>query len=206
MILFKRFRIGADSTKIDNKRFYHTAIAQYGYTPQGLHWHSRHSQEIRFKQIVSMLPSRVDSIVDAGCGFGDLCLYLRQTKFSAIRYIGLDLLDVMVEEASVRTGESIYRCDILNDPLPEGEFYVCSGALNVLTSEGALRFIERIFHASSRGVIFNFLEGEKESKTYNYISKETIQKIGEQLGATVSFREGYYESDCTAAFYKEGEA
>ncbi|HLD23096.1 MAG TPA: class I SAM-dependent methyltransferase [Sulfuricurvum sp.] len=188
--------------RIDNEHFYHSGILKYGYTPQGLRWHSRDSQEIRFSQIVSLLPLDTLSVVDAGCGFGDLCTYIRSNKRYTLRYIGLDSLELMVEEASRRTGEAIYQCDILNDPLPDGEFYLCSGALNILTHNAAYRFIERCYDASSRGVIFNFLEGDQESKTYNYLHASQISKLAEELGAQTFFRRHYYENDCTVAFYK----
>jgi hypothetical protein len=110
---------------------------------------------------------------------------------------------MIVHEASIRTGQPIIQCDILYDTLPEAEFYVCSGALNILTREGAFLFIERCFHASIRGLIFNFLEGDKESKTYNYLREESIRNLAKRLKAEVVFRRNYYQKDCTAAFYKK---
>jgi hypothetical protein len=119
-----------------------------------------------------------------------------------VRYIGLDSLEVMVQEASLRTGDEIYKCDILTDPLPEAEFYLCSGALNILTHNAAYRFIERCYTASSRGVIFNFLEGNQESKTFNYLRMSKINALAEKLSAQILFRRHYYDNDCTVAFYK----
>lgn len=187
--------------RIDNEHFYQSGIVKYGFTPEGLRWNSRESQEIRFSQLLSLLPLDAHSVVDAGCGFADLFGYIRSQRTS-IDYTGLDSLEVMVQEASRRVGERIYRCDILIDLLPHGEFYLCSGALNILTHNAAYRFIERCYNASSRGVIFNFLEGNKESKTFNYLQEADIKYLGERLGARVVFRRHYYENDCTAAFYK----
>jgi SAM-dependent methyltransferase len=191
------------TNKIDNYRFYHSGIIDHGFTPQGLRWHSKQSQEIRFEQLLALLPLDTKSIADAGCGFGDLYDYIRSNGRSTLRYSGLDALDLMVEEAIRRTQqETIYHCDILHDPLPMAEFYLCSGALNILTKNAAFRFIERCYDASSRGIIFNFLEGDKESKTFNYLRGSDIKVLGEKLGAKVVFRRHYYECDCTAAFYK----
>lgn len=188
--------------RVDNQEFYNDGILEHGLTAQGLRWHSRQSQEVRFHQLLSLLPFNTASIVDAGCGFGDLYLYLSSQGKGAVNYIGLDALEIMVKEAQQRTGKSIYQCDILLDTLIKGEFYVCSGALNILTREGGYRFIERCYEASTRGLIFNFLEGKKESKTYNYLQADKIEKLGQKLGARVIFRRGYYENDCTVAFYK----
>lgn len=190
------------TSRIDNYRFYHTGIIDYGYTPQGLRWHSKQSQEIRFDQLLALLPLDASSVVDAGCGFGDLYGYIRSIGKHSLHYTGLDSLEIMVEEATKRTQGTIYRCDILLDSLPNAEFYLCSGALNILTRKAAFQFIERCFNASSRGMIFNFLEGDKESKTFNYLRESSIKALGEKLNARVVLRRNYYENDCTAAFYK----
>lgn len=187
---------------IDNQKFYYSGISEHGFSPEGLRWHSRQSQEVRFHQLVSLLPLDTASIVDAGCGFGDLYLYLQTMGKNSIHYTGLDSLEIMVREASSRTGQSIHQCDILSDPLIEGEFYLCSGALNILTHDEGYRFIERCFNASSRGIIFNFLEGNRQSKTFNYLQAARIEKLGKRLDARIVFRRHYYDNDCTAAFYK----
>lgn len=188
--------------RVDNQHFYQTGIVEHGYTPQGLRWHSRQSQEVRFHQLLSLLPANALSVIDAGCGFGDLYLYLCTHGRGEIGYIGLDALEIMVDEASRRTEQMIYQCDILCDPLPSGEFYLCSGALNILTHQAAYQFIERCFLASSRGMIFNFLEGNEKSKTFNYLPFSRIKLLGEKLGARVISRRHYYDADCTVAFYK----
>ncbi|MCI4406401.1 MAG: class I SAM-dependent methyltransferase [Sulfuricurvum sp.] len=187
--------------RIDNDRFYISGIIDHGLTPQGLRWRSAHSQEIRFEQLFSLLPAGSFSIVDAGYGFGDLYHYISQRR-NDIAYVGIDTLDIAVSEARDRTGATILHRDILYDSLPEADFYLCSGALNILTRQGAIRFIERCFYASKEGMIFNFLEGKKESNIYNYLQLSEMQSLGERLEAKMAFRRSYYESDCTVAFYK----
>lgn len=190
-------------SRVDNLIFYHASIAQYGLDARGVHWHSAQAQEIRFKQLLALLPWDVKEIVDAGCGFGDLYRYMNDQQRGSIGYIGLDALEVMVQEAQIRTGKMIYQCDILTDPLVEGDFYLCSGALNILTHYEAHRFIQRCYDASKRGVIFNFLEGEDTSATYNYLQASQIEALGNHLGARMKFQTGYYKEDCTVAFYKD---
>lgn len=191
-------------SRTDNTAFYHAAISQHGLNARGLHWRSQEAQKIRFDQLCSLLPHDAHTIVDAGCGFGDLYLYLCSNGRDSIRYTGLDSLEIMVTEAAARTAQPIYRCDVLHDPLIDGEFYLCSGALNILTRYEAHRFIRRCYETSKRGIIFNFLEGEDTSMTYNYLRITQIEALGNHLGARIEFRRGYYGEDCTAAFYKKG--
>ena len=190
-------------SRIDNATFYHASIMEHGLNARGVHWHSSQAQEIRFKQLLALLPADTRSVVDAGCGFGDLYWFMSDKQRESIEYIGIDALEVMVSEAQIRTGRTIYQSDILNEPLPSGDFFFCSGALNILTRYEAHRFIRRCYDASNRGVIFNFLEGEDTSSTYNYLQKGQIETLGNHLGARLKFRTGYYKEDCTVAFYKD---
>jgi len=189
--------------RIDQERFYSASIKKYGISAEGVQWNSRFSQQIRFQQIASYLTlESKDIIVDAGCGFGDFYHFLQDKQLGDYQYIGLDAMHEMVEIAQRRTGCQIEKKDILTDSLPEGDFYICSGALNILTYDESLSFIEKCFAVSRKKFIFNFLEGEDSSLKYNYLRSEDVSKLGEKLGAFVQFRREYYGQDCTAVFEK----
>ena len=57
--------------RVDNEKFYTSAINVHGITPKGVNWSSKDSQEVRFKMILQMLPPNLEnsSIVDAGTSF-----------------------------------------------------------------------------------------------------------------------------------------
>jgi len=189
--------------RIDQERFYNASIKKYGISAEGVQWNSRFSQQIRFQQIASYLKLEPgDIIVDAGCGFGDFYHFLQDKKFSHYEYIGFDAVHEMVQIAQRRTGCQIEQKDILTDSLPEADFYVCSGALNILTYDESLCFIEKCFAVSRKKFVFNFLEGEDNSLQYNYLHSEDIYQLGEKIGAYVEFRRDYYGPDCTAVFEK----
>ena len=58
---------------IDNKKFYSRSLKRYGKSVKALHWNSKESQQIRFEQIILLLPECMQNykIIDAGCGFAD---------------------------------------------------------------------------------------------------------------------------------------
>ena len=64
--------------RIDNEKFYKSAIEMFGTTAKGVNWHSKEYQKIRFDMILALLPKKLNkfSLIDAGCGFGDLYIYL----------------------------------------------------------------------------------------------------------------------------------
>ena len=192
--------------RIDSEKFYTSAINMYGTTAKGVNWSSKENQQIRFKVLLEMLPKDINSfsIVDAGCGFGDLYSYMAKKKKIPKKYIGIDSLSDMYEIASNKTGCEIIIADICKDKLPTADYYLCSGAMNVLNVFETHLFIRNCFTSSNKGFIFNILYGTKESETYNYFTKSQIKEIARELGVSnIQTKENYLDGDITVAFLKE---
>ena len=191
--------------RIDNEKFYTSAIELYGTTAKGVNWHSKRTQELRFDIILELLPKNINdfTVVDAGCGFGDLYLYMLKKKKEAKEYIGIDTVIDMYSIASEQTGKEIIIADITKDRLPSADYYVCSGAMNVLNEFETHLFIQNCFSTCREGFVFNILYGEKESETYNYLSKDEINDIAKSLHVEhVEFRKDYLSNDITVGFFK----
>ena len=190
--------------RVDTETFYRGALATHGETAEGVHWNSVETQEVRFRVLRSLLPKDLSdlTLVDAGCGFGDLYCYLERQGDHPGRYIGLDVMEPMVEAARRRTGREIHVSDILNDALPEADVYLCSGAMNTLTREETRRFIERCLGASRQGFVFNLLKGWNTSPIYNLYLPREIRRLSQELEVDCQIEEGYLAGDFTAAFWK----
>ncbi len=192
--------------RVDSQKFYSSAIDKYGITAKGVNWHSKESQKIRFDIILEMLPSDISgySVADAGCGFGDLYLYMLKKKKAPKEYIGIDSLIDMYSIASDRTGCEIVIADICKDKLPTTDFYICSGAMNVLEEFETHLFVRNCFSSCNIGFIFNILHGDKNSETYNYLTTAQIEQMALELGVnSVILRDDYMEDDITVMFLKE---
>ncbi|MEA1892145.1 MAG: class I SAM-dependent methyltransferase [Campylobacterota bacterium] len=191
--------------RVDNKKFYTSAIKKHGITPKGLNWRSKKSQEIRFHAILELLPKNLESstIVDAGCGFGDFYLYMQKRGKSAKNYIGIDSLFDICSIASKNTGCEIITTDITRSSLPKASYYICSGAINILESFETHLFIRNCYEASENGFIFNVLYGDKKSQTYNYMNLTQIESIASNLGViNLQIKDDYLEDDITVGFFK----
>lgn len=194
--------------RIDNKTFYESAIRKYGIKAKGLHWNSKMSQELRFDVILDMLPSKLSnhSIVDIGCGFGDLYLYMLKNNKKPKSYVGIDSLEKMCKIASKRTKQSIIQANALKDELPCADFYICSGAMNILTKFETHIFMRKVVEASNIGFVFNSLHGKQDSDTYNYLSYDEIFNIAGDLNVEISeMNDDYIEDDITVFLTKEIE-
>lgn len=195
--------------RVDSQKFYSSAIDKYGITARGVNWHSKESQKIRFDIILEMLPQDINSytIADAGCGFGDLYTYMLKKKKAPKNYVGIDSLSDMYSIASDRTGCEIIIADICKDKLPMADYYVCSGAMNVLESFETHLFMRNCYSASKIGFIFNVLHGNKVSETYNYMTTAQIESIADDLGVkSMIMRDEYMQDDITVLFLKNVKA
>ncbi len=191
--------------RIDSQKFYTSAIDLHGTTAKGVNWASKENQTLRFKEILKLLPSRLANftLVDAGCGFGDFHTYMSKKSKSPKKYIGIDSLEDMYSIASDKTGEEIIIADICKDSLPNAHYYVCSGALNVLTKFETHQFIRNCYNSSSQGFIFNALLGDRESETYNYLTSAEIADIAKDLKVReLIFRGDYLDGDITVGFFR----
>lgn len=191
--------------RINNEQFYATSIQKHGKSAQGVCWLSNAHQQIRFDAILSLLPSKLDSFIvaDAGCGFGDFYLYLEANSLLPQEYLGIDSLEIMCNMATKNINQKIIQADIIKETIPSADYYVCSGALNLLTSFETHLFIRNCFLASKHAFIFNTLHGDKHSDTYNYISTCQIEKIANDLAVKeVVLEHGYLDNDITVGFFK----
>lgn len=189
----------------NNKAFYTSAIKLYGTSAKGVNWHSKETQNIRFKTILNLLPSDLStcSIADAGCGFGDFYNYICKKKKTPKKYTGIDFLDEMCSIAEDKTGQEIILANIAKDKLPSADYYVCSGALNTLSIFDTLLFIKNCYSSCKEGFVFNILYGDKESETYNYMNLEQIKEFAGSLDVErFVYETGYLEDDITVVFFK----
>ena len=191
-------------SRIDNHKYYSEVMERYGVSAQGVHWNSQQTQYKRFEILLEMISlSPEESVADVGCGFADLYLYMQHTGILPQSYVGLEIMEPMVEEARKRVDCEIRVCDALVDALPKADYYICSGAMSLLTRDETYTFIRRCLNASTKGFVFNILEGEDESMVYNYFRPKEIEAFARELGSGYEMKRGYLPKDFTVFLKKE---
>ncbi len=162
--------------RVDTDSFYRGALARHGNNAEGVHWASTRTQQVRFAALRRFLPEDLSavSLVDVGCGFGDLFVFLKELGELPFGYVGIDVVAPMVEEAAARTGRRILHCDVLQDELPGADYYVCSGAMNTLTRDESELFIRRCFSAAKQGFVFNVLKGRQREGAFNHFMQDDL--------------------------------
>ena len=185
--------------RVNNTKFYNLSLKNYKKTARGVHWASQQRQYKRFEVFKDLLEREltISTVVDAGCGFGDLFHYLKAENFLPRRYIGIDVHAKMVKISRRDTDQKIIHADILQDELPFADYYLCSGAMNTLHPFETLLFIKRMLEHAHKGVIFNLLEGENETGSYNKFRVDAMIKMLDFFDGTIEVYDSYLDGDFT---------
>jgi len=137
----------ADEQRI--RQIYRTDFEKYGATQAALDMRPS-SQVVRFGAIHRLFsPPQPESLLDIGCGFGDLLRFLRQKGWTG-RYVGIDFMSEFISEALQRHGHdegaSFVTGHILDADLPVKGFDVCTavGLCNNQRDSGSRLFIDAL--------------------------------------------------------------
>jgi len=143
---------------------YSELIDQFGCDMRSLHnpksRYTREQQNYKFS-IVEKFVEKNDSVLDVGCGLGDLYVYLKGKEWEGA-YTGLDISDKMTNFSKKRfPNESFYNIDMSEDDL-EGTYdnVICVSTLQQKpaydnASEYLKRMIEKMFNIAQKTVIFD---------------------------------------------------
>lgn len=136
-------------------------------------WSSRRGQVRRFDVLLELsgvAETGCGSMLDLGCGVGDLARHLCQRSIPFNTYLGIDAVEEMVEAA--RSIEDS-RCRFLvADPVRQPEcldeagvdWIFISGTLNAMEEQTARGLVDRAFEAARIGIAFNFLSNRPHSE------------------------------------------
>ncbi len=142
---------------------YREAVERFGPGFEATLWNTREAQTLRFDVMADLADFTGRTILDVGCGPGDLAARLGERGVAYARFVGIDAIEGMVEVARKRglprcdflVGDALADPGLLGDARPD---WVClSGTLNTMDEDTARRLIRTGFEAATRGVVFNFL-------------------------------------------------
>ncbi len=112
---------------------YESRLMEFGYSPESLGWGVNGRQEIRFRVLADyVLRSPKSSVLDVGCGFGDLYDFLIQHGWHG-QYTGIDIVPGLLEIARERhRGLDLRELDITEASgiLDRFDFVIASGVFN----------------------------------------------------------------------------
>src|SRR5579871_2219140 len=94
------------------RAYFGERLARYGHDPRGVDWQSTEAQQSRFEALLAIGHLDGATVLDAGCGLGDLYAYLCAHGM-AVRYTGCDLSTAHVAAArQAHPGIRFIACDV----------------------------------------------------------------------------------------------
>ena len=180
------------------------ALLRHGYSANALYWSNRDIQERRFQVLLEIGIPTGASVLDVGCGFGDLFGYLQRQKIDT-RYTGIDLSAELIATGAEHYPQANFFCGDLFDlkPAPQSYDYVLlSGALNEAMDDGgnyARQVIETMYQTCRKGMAFNLLNANNKQITNSWSLQsflpDEILAFCQQLGGNCQLRDDYLDND-----------
>lgn len=154
------------TTEEDNRHtidVFSSSLLQHGHDFRALNWGSQKGQENRFRILCEIGIETADSVLDVGCGLGDLYGYLKK-RGTKVDYSGLDITPDMIAAARDKFPEAQFREGSLLDAthLSDQSFdYVIASGIFYLRRDKPFQHLERsvrrMFELCRKGVAFNCL-------------------------------------------------
>jgi SAM-dependent methyltransferase len=162
----------------DLKQYWAERIGRYGDTHEALGWSSKERQIKRF-EVLSKIVGQSGSVLDVGCGTGDLYLYL-QNKGWRGKYVGIDISEEMLLAAKKKLPGLTFLCHDMFNPVTFGSFsYVLlSGALNLRMSES-----DYVQYKWMEIVVGNMWAAAKKAVSFNVRSSWGFEPLSEEIFA-----------------------
>ena len=195
--------------KLYIQKFHEDKIEKYGSaSAKSLAWFSEEDQLKRFEILAEIGDLNNCSVLDIGCGNGDLCYYLSQ-HFANVSYHGIDVIPVFLDNAIEKNKDvlssTFYLGDFMQVNLPIADYILVSGSLNYKNSDPDFIFkaITHLYAHCNIALGFNLL-----SKMVNpdgilmAYAPKTITDFCKTLSYTVVVKENYVEGDFSVMVYK----
>lgn len=188
---------------------YERSLHAYGESPKSLLWWDYRSMAIRFRELVKDVPLDGKSVLDAGCGMGDLLpfLYAKSTSF---RYLGVDKNPGFIEIAKKRyEGHNFKVADPFKNKIGDFDVIISSGVMNGNHKDWLAKrkqMIKALFAQTKQVLSFNMAGGLQPIPNDSLIAYADAQEIFEfckTMTPRVVLRTDYLNKDFTIVMFKK---
>lgn len=192
------------------KSRYQRRFRKYGFAARSLNWKRLGAAHQRFRQMWAEIDFNGKSVLDVGCGFGEMAKFLRK-RYKAVEYVGVDIVPEFIKVAKKLYPEFRFEVrDYFNDPLPEKfDVVLASGTLNSNVSDNIgyrRNAIKVMFEHTNKVLAFNMSgahpppENDSKSKVW-YADSLEILEYCMSLTRRVILRANYNPKDFTVFMY-----
>jgi trans-aconitate methyltransferase len=179
-------------------------------TVEALGWRNEHSQQCRFEVIAGVGDFQDSTVLDVGCGTGDLKAFL-DARFAGVRYLGVDQMPEFIEGARRRYADQPDTQFVLGSfdtlALPQADHVVASGAFGYRSADPHFIFnaIAQLYVAARRLLVFNVLDAKHFAEHPLLVGRDVdeIEAFCRRLAPDVEVIRGYAVDDATVVVRRQ---
>jgi len=191
---------------VDLEKKYHEKFGNYTGV-KSLGWGNEETQKVRFKVLMEIKGLQItDSVLDVGCGYGDLSYYFDD-------YLGIDLRNSAIITARKKYEDKwkgLFQSNFLNQSIfdinERYDWCFASGvfALKDNWEEITKSTIEKMFSICKKGIGFNLLSNYCTNKDIDmkHCTAEDIAFLMHSVTNNYVIRNDYLSNDLTVYAYK----
>ena len=186
---------------MDTLKFFSEKLKKYKDGPMAVSWGSKESQELRFKILCEIGCLKNKTILDYGCGLGDLFKFLQPYKIRG--YVGYDINQDMIDGALKKYPNGIFRSYLIARKF---DYVISSGIFNLQEKNWekiTYQTINEMFLISKFGVAVNFLSSlaKKKNNLSYYANPLSILRFISTITDKFVLRHDYKSNDFTIYLY-----
>ncbi|HPF47784.1 MAG TPA: class I SAM-dependent methyltransferase [Emcibacteraceae bacterium] len=195
----------------ENIKIFDDLLSRHGADFKALDWGSKESQLLRFKILSEIDCLNHASILDVGCGLGDLYEWFQNEKINT-HYMGIDITPSLIEAAKNRYPNTMFSTiNILNDDgeLNEPYNYVFASGIfakHQKAGEGYVHaMIQKMYALCDKGLAFNSLSSLSKGLDDDDfgLNPDELLTFCRSLTPWVVLRQDYHPNDMTIYMYRE---
>ncbi len=174
-------------------------------------WNSDASQASRFDILCQVTDLSGRTILDVGCGFGDLIGFLDAKRITIAAYCGIDLSAEMITIARTKYPRGHFECrDLLEQPFDRDAFDVVVGSglfflPHALWATYVAAYVRAMFACCRNAVAVNFLSAHssnQDPESYYASPSEVLETLQRAVTPRVVLRHDYRANDFTVYLYR----
>ncbi|MCI4668288.1 MAG: class I SAM-dependent methyltransferase [Bacteroidia bacterium] len=182
--------------------FHKDRIEEFGAdNSRALGWTSQKAQQDRFEALSQIGELNNSSILDVGCGHGDLNIFLRK-KYPEFNYTGMDhmpeILDVALQKNKGIPDTTFLLANFWQAELPRADYVLASAALSYRHSDSNFlpKMIKKMFLSCQKAFGFTLLSKlEYEGSLLRTHVAENVFALCKDLTQNVELKQDYREDD-----------
>ena len=187
-------------------------FAAYGEDVRAVGWSSVESQESRAKVLSEIGNLNSRSILDVGCGFGDLYTHLEKQGVHPSKYVGIDINPKIISIARKRLPKLKFEVrDSMDSELKDKfDFVVAAGIFGLETpnwQDVVEKQLSKMYDLCEIGVAVNFLShytaGEKLPNSHYADPADILEFVLKNLSNRVVLRHDYRPNDFIVYVYRD---